>query len=147
MSVSDLNYLCVEQERFQLSATRKVIMSGLTEVIDKIKETRLVAELWVDGSFLTEKINPEDADVVLSVFDSEKGDLTKEQYDVIEWVTGNLKDEFHCDSYVFFRYPERSSHFQLGDFMRSYWMTLFAFGRGQKQRRGIAVITLQESMI
>ena len=77
MSIEVLRQQCVE--RFPLSRTRAKIMAGLAEVIERLIQHRVVGELWVDGSFLTEKINPGDVDVVLRVPSSVYDDGTSEQ--------------------------------------------------------------------
>ncbi len=35
-------------------------MAGLEAVIKRLVDTRIEGELWIDGSFLTEKIDPGD---------------------------------------------------------------------------------------
>ena len=43
---------------FPTSLTRKGIIDGLSAMIVKLNEADIVGSLWLDGSFLTEKITP-----------------------------------------------------------------------------------------
>ena len=56
MTLAHLRQVCVD--RFPLSATRPVIMGGLEKVINKLLEDAVKGEVWVDGSFVTEKMDP-----------------------------------------------------------------------------------------
>jgi hypothetical protein len=53
--------------RFPDSFTRPAIMTHLEQIIDRINASGIRGEIWVDGSFLTEKLNPEDVDVLLAI--------------------------------------------------------------------------------
>jgi hypothetical protein len=50
-----------------LSASRRVIFTGLVTFVQTLEAAKVPGELWLDGSFLTEKINPKDVDVILKV--------------------------------------------------------------------------------
>jgi hypothetical protein len=63
MSMADLRQLCVSE--FPLSTTRDRIMSGFEEVVRKLDSVGIVGEVWVNGSFLTKKIDPNDIDASL----------------------------------------------------------------------------------
>ena len=139
MSIGVLRQQCVD--RFPLSKTRSKIMAGLTEVIERLIQYRVVGELWVDGSFLTEKINPGDVDIVLRVQSSVYDNGTREQRRVVDWIGGNLKECDLCDSYVFYEFPKDDPDYLLGKQMRDYWSKWFGHSRGRTPK-GIAVIEL-----
>ena len=139
MSIEELRQQCVD--RFPLSKTRAEIMAGLAEVIERLTQYQVAGELWVDGSFLTEKINPGDVDVVLRVPSSVYDDGTNEQRRIVDWVGGNLKEYNLCDSYVFYEFPEDDPDYLWGKERRDYWNDLFGHSRGGTSK-GIAVIEL-----
>ena len=68
MSLEGLHALTVAHHRFVLSRTRPEIMRNLWIVAASLCNWAISCELWIDGSFLTEKIDPKDVDfmVVLS---------------------------------------------------------------------------------
>jgi hypothetical protein len=41
-----------------------MIMANLESQIATINQTGIPGEVWIDGSLLTEKLNPEDADII-----------------------------------------------------------------------------------
>ncbi len=65
MSLADLRLLCVN--RFSSSITRPSIMDGLEKVVYELNKSGLHLEVWVDGSFTTEKLNPDDSDIAIRV--------------------------------------------------------------------------------
>jgi hypothetical protein len=132
-----LRDLCVNA--FPRSTTRGVIMDKLEQVINAIEAARLSGELWVDGSFLTEKIDARDVDVVLH------GTLAPGKVDLgnpghvaaINWLGSNLKASHMCDSYTCLYVaadPNRAR-------WRQYWQNTFGYSRG-RLCKGIAVLIL-----
>lgn len=118
-------------------------MVELEKVIHRLRRSKIKGQLWIDGSFLTEKIDPEDADLVLSIAAGVYDNGTLQQRATIDWLIDNLKDShgIPCDSHVYFRYPKGHPHYQEGVFMRAYWMRQWGFDRSD-DFKGIAVIKL-----
>lgn len=137
VTVDDLEVLCVGS--FPVSKTRQHIFTGLQSVIHELGKCRLQCDMWVDGSFLTAKIDPEDVDFVLCVPHEVYDGGSAEQRGVVDWVQGNLKDSLFCDSYVFFTYPEAHPLYWQGHYMEAYWTKQFGFARSN-HFKGIAVI-------
>ena len=129
--------LCVTP--FPLSTTRRKIMDGLRLVTRRLLSARINGELWINGSFLTEKIDPRDSDVVL-VADHKYVDTgcTLLQKKTIEWINANLKAKHLCDSYVFFNFPKGHPYEAVGEWMRAYWIKQYGFSRSE-QPKGIVV--------
>ena len=42
-------------------------MDGLEAVIKKLSMAKIECEIWVDGSFLTKKIDPFDSDILVAI--------------------------------------------------------------------------------
>jgi len=142
MSLLELRKLCVNA--FPLSTTRSKIMNGLEKIVEKLRSNSIQGEIWVDGSFVTAKINPEDVDIVLRCPADFYDNCTQKQRDTVDWLTPNLKNTHLCDSYHFMEWPEGNPNYWLGECMYSYWMKQFGFSRGSEMK-GIAVIALQEA--
>ena len=140
LSVAELRELCVE--RFPLSNTRERIMRGLEEIVKRLRAKGIVGELWVNGSFLTEKINPADVDVVLFINGTFLDSATTEQQETITWVNSNLKDSFCCDSYVSIEYPQSHPQHSYGEYWRAYWTRQWGFDREDNPVKGIVVVSL-----
>ena len=116
-------------------------MVGLETVFNELQANGVKGEVWVDGSFLTEKINPEDVDLVLRVPADFYDSATQNQRDSVNWLASNLRDAHHCDSYFFMEWPEGHPNHRTGRYMHDYWMNQFGFSRGAEEK-GIAVLSL-----
>jgi hypothetical protein len=134
MSVAGLRSLCVD--RFPLSSTRDAIMTGLEEVATRLDGVAISGELWVDGSFVTEKISPGDADIVLRMDGAFVDNVNLAQWAALQWVIGNLKGTHHCDSYVLIRYPAGHPQYWDGEYWEAYWMRLPTAIRSRCSPRG-----------
>ena len=51
---------------FPNSSTRKTLLDGLESFVEQLQKVGVPIELWIDGSFTTEKENPNDIDMVLA---------------------------------------------------------------------------------
>ena len=142
MSITELRKLCVD--RFDLSTTRDAIMQGLEQVVNILHAQSIKGKLWVDGSFLTEKINPHDSDVVLFVQGLFYDNATITQRQAIDFLSSDLKTTYYCDSYVSYEWPEAHLMHWEGEYWRAYWLKQWGFGRDEANgpAKGIAVITL-----
>jgi|SRR6478752_8398731 len=145
LALEELEALCVA--KFPSSSTRRQIMDGLREVISKLKSSGIECELWIDGSFLTEKIDADDCDLVLRCCGDFYDNATGDQQEAIDWVGSNLKASHRCDSYVFYEYDEGSPNYWIGEYMYCYWMRQWGFGRPKPSPnppdlKGIAVVKL-----
>ncbi len=82
MDLAGLGALCVA--RFPDSLTRPTIMEGFRQVIERLNQSGLPMVMWVNGSFLTEKLNPSDVDMVAKV---RQVDVTTATADQIQTLT------------------------------------------------------------
>ena len=65
MPLGDLWKLCVE--RFDTSASRPRLMSSLNSFMNYLTATAGVCDVWVNGSFVTEKNDPSDIDLTVVI--------------------------------------------------------------------------------
>jgi hypothetical protein len=123
-------------------------MVGIETVATRLVAAKIIGKLWIDGSFLTDKINPNDTDVVLEVDASSMYDNgSSEQKDAIDWIIGNLKNTpLKCDSYPLFTYPVPHVLFQEGEWWRSYWTRQFGFSR-ETDPKGIVIISIPAGVL
>jgi hypothetical protein len=118
MTLPELRALCVAG--FPLSIRRDPIMLALEAMCTAISVTLIKGEVWVDGSFLTKKIEPDDVDVVVAI---KHGIFnTPQQQDVLLRVANKqFAFPLPCDSYVHIDYPEGHPKHQFSQWMRAYW--------------------------
>lgn len=139
MTIEELRSLCISG--YPLSKTRATIMLGLEAVIDRLRADGVLGEVWVNGSFMTQKIDAADVDIVLRVEASIYDNGTPDQQAAVDWMNSNLKTDYLCDSYVFFEWPESHPNYWLGEYSFAFWMRQWGFSRSG-QMKGIAVIDL-----
>ena len=65
MSLESLADLCVAP--FETSPTRAKLMASLSAFVAALRTHVVTCDLWVDGSFISAKVDPEDIDLTLLV--------------------------------------------------------------------------------
>lgn len=97
-----------------------------------IQETGISYEVWIDGSFCTEKPDPGDIDIVVFATPEEVGLLPPDKKEILRDFFGTKKEEtksrFSCDAYFCYRTDQEG---------RSYWRGWFGFTRAEGPK-GIA---------
>jgi hypothetical protein len=139
MTLAELRVICVDN--LPLSTTRVKIMTGLESVVAAFRKEKISQEFWVDGSFLTEKIDPKDVDVVLRIEHLQLRKLSPMQLAVIRWFQNNdLKPVYNVENYNFVEFPVGHGRFKDGQIAREYWLNQYGTDR-DGFKKGIAVIT------
>jgi hypothetical protein len=117
-------------------------MAGLEGVVETLNNARIKASLWVDGSFLTQKIDPEDADVLLCVPCASWQAMTPEQQAAIDWFQNRDRWATHrCDTYRTVEFPVGHPSYPRWEWLRAYWIRQYGFSRTDEVK-GIAVVGL-----
>jgi hypothetical protein len=138
LTLDSLELVCVDL--FPLSVSRRPIMDGFREFVKTLTDSGYAGELWVDGSFLTEKIDPKDIDVVLRC-DGERYNSWAPGYrKMVDWVIANQKAALKCDSHALLEYPEGAPLHDEGKWWYSYWHVKWGFSR-EEDPKGIVVIS------
>ncbi len=146
MPVEELERLCVDG--FEGSATRRDIMAGLVAIYERARQVGLPGSIWVDGSFLTEKSDPNDVDVVFWFPQVYYEDGTEQQQEYIRWLTSNEEDpkaSFRCDTYAEPIVREDEPEYDLHVSTMEYWRdAVLGFAANSGKPKGIAVLSLDE---
>ena len=121
-------------DAFAASSTRPNLLQGLRAFIGSLRKVGVAFEVWLDGSFCTEKIDPNDIDMVVFADPAELNQLDP----ATQTYLGGLLDrtsarrQFGCD--VLFA-PSGDMN------MRSYWRGWYGFDR-REQPKGIVCLTV-----
>jgi hypothetical protein len=115
---------------FPSSETRKPLIDGLNSFVAHLSAIGAPIELWIDGSFTTNKINPNDIDLVIFSPAAILNALSPEQKKKFQVLMdeASVKKNFGCD--VRFCPSEDEN-------MRSYWRGWYGFDRYERAK-GIA---------
>jgi hypothetical protein len=118
-------------------------MQNLWTVAALLCHWKIHGELWIDGSFLTEKIDPPDVDLVVVVEETYFATATPEQEKIMEWLCEDnsqpAKAAFNCDSYALYKVPLTDPAYP--DYIRTdgYWRGQFGTSR-EGESKGMALI-------
>lgn len=141
MELERLSELCVLDDRFKLSATRKRILKSWREIGTVLSAGGITGDIWIDGSYLTEKIDPEDIDMLLRV-PSSLYDSDPIKRGIIDWATSPDRWDSHsCDSYLWVEYTEGHPLHAESDSFLKYWERWFGHSR-LGEPKGIAVLSV-----
>lgn len=116
-------------DNFPTSQRRKIITNTLWDFAKEIFDIGLPCEFWIDGSFVTTKINPNDADLVLF--------LQIPHMNILGSQLTLFRQKYAGVLDIYFAYatsPEnqqQASHADYQQFvtMRNYWRGQFGFDR------------------
>lgn len=117
-------------QAFPSSNTRRSLIHGLNSYIEQLSKFNIEIEMWLDGSFTTNKLNPNDIDLVMFAAESDVNRLPPFEQQKLAALLDNrsVRTKFGCD--VYFSPKENSN-------MRSYWRGWFGFDRDENAK-GIA---------
>jgi hypothetical protein len=134
VDLAGLRRLCVE--RFPASFSRGGIMKNLEQVIARINGSGIPSKLWIDGSFLTEKLNPDDVDIAMTIALQVYSSLSPSQRAFFDGFRSNsLYPSHRIDNYGLVIDENRPE----GTWLLAYWVRQFGFSR-ENEMKGIAEI-------
>ena len=111
-------------------------METITTIVGLINRASIPARLWVDGSFLTEKQNPQDCDITLVLVESVYHSLSADQHEFFEWFRRvSLFAEYKCNNYAIVVDAERDDW----ELVYTYWLRQYGFDR-EKHKKGVVEI-------
>lgn len=119
---------------FSTSSTRPALLAGLRSFLACLKKVGIEFEVWLDGSFCTEKPDPSDVDLVIFAESHKLNslDIAMQQYLNILFDRTNSKAVFGCD--VLFCVSDDINR-------RSYWRGWYGYDRAEKPK-GIAKLVI-----
>jgi hypothetical protein len=131
-------------ENFDTSKTRKDIFDGYKSYCGDLLQFDIATTQWVDGSFTTSKIDPNDIDIVTHL-DAIKI-TSKQMVDKIGKLFQNrnhLKSKYKCDAYAIPIYPP--NHLLYNETVKwlDYWRNCFGKDRNKKTK-GLIEFELDE---
>ncbi len=119
---------------FPGSKTRKPLIEGLNAYVSYLSDIKIPIELWIDGSFTTNKEDPNDIDLVIFSLQSNVNSLSQDKQQIFGELidSDSMKTAFGCDA-----------HFCPAEdiVLRSYWRGFYGFDRNE-QPKGIARVVL-----
>jgi len=138
-TIEQIRALCVTN--FPRSSTRKDLMAKLEIAVARIQAVRVPSELWIDGSFLTVKIDPDDVDFALIVPSHVSISATKEVHETLHWLASDdTYDREHLDGHVLTMFPSSSPMAVLWHQNHEKWEGVFGTKYDNVTPKGIVVM-------
>jgi len=121
-------------QNFPDSQTRHSLILGLNAFVSHLARVGVPIELWIDGSFTTQKENPNDIDLVIFSPAADLNALPLGKQQLFQALTdrASIKQNFGCD--VLFCPAEDLD-------LRSYWRGWYGFDRNERPK-GIARVVV-----
>lgn len=112
-------------------------MAGIEAICNSLSTALIPVSVWINGSFMTQKIDPADVDLAVRLLHAALPNPGPEQQALLSRIAA--KQFPGCDSYFFIEYPEGHPNHAAGDMMHAYWQRQFGFTRADTFK-GVAVI-------
>lgn len=132
---------------FNGSTTRNEIFNGYIRFCNKFISNNIASKQWINGSFTTEKTNPNDLDFVTHLDGVKIDELDVGQQNTLLEIFDNkkAKSECKCDVYFIIQYPEDLSDlFKHYKNREEYWLKQFGHDRNEYPK-GIVEFDLSDS--
>jgi len=150
ISIKELDFLFTDSQ-FENSETRPILKENLAIYLRKISTVHLANfTLWIDGSFVSVKLNPNDIDAVLEINWSQNlsFEITRNQT-IWKYLVAFSKanksgsfQEFKIDAYLLIQYPEGHSRRKLFTMEKEYWENWFSNDDRSKAKKGFIKIEM-----
>ncbi|MGD0104565.1 MAG: hypothetical protein ABSC06_11060 [Rhodopila sp.] len=141
MTADRLEHLTVT--RFQSSVMRPIIFAEFRRLLNEMATFGLVGELWVDGSFMTEKPEPDDIDLSFGFNPEHLDQQTPEaRAFVLTNLNGGKAYSPLLDTYMCFMFPVGDPRQAASS--EDYWAEKWLVGWDDRLK-GFAVVKLGES--
>lgn len=144
-TLKELHALCVAPFA-ERSFTRSLIMQGLEIVAQNMLNAKIEAKLWVDGSFLTKKLDPSDVDILVELRGEYYDSASSDQIQLLEALDANAyKDKLRVDSRTWKFYEDEGHPDYWGSrWWQAYWLKFFGFysddGPNSYETKGMALL-------
>lgn len=139
MTIAELRALCTPHG--VAASVRHTLMDGVEKLVDEVRAAGLSGVAWIDGSFLTRKTEPKDADLVFIVNSMMLPNPT--QRDMLKKLStkGFFKLTHGCDAFVGVYFPINHQNYPLSVRTMNYWRQLWESDRNGAPK-GFAVVTI-----
>lgn len=130
---------------FTTSQTRQTIYSNFEQWKNRLTSQYKIHEIWVDGSFVTDKINPNDVDVVVFAHALDYNKLSQ------DW--NNFRNVNKIDAYLTLAICDESKKIVTDQNLywqfvnnRNYWRGQFGFDRNDSPKGVIVLKCTQQNV-
>jgi hypothetical protein len=109
LSLPEIEALCVTPFAGAAADRRRSLFAAFEQFVGRLRNARIRCDLFIDGSFFTEKPDPGDVDVIVITDISVYEALSNPQRDVLDAVNGQFVSG--VDSFAVASYPREHPYF------------------------------------
>ena len=119
-NIIESNLLEIFVEPFDIQERRQYLIKRFKALLDRFREAGINAEVWIDGSFATEKPEPGDIDAIFFINSEDVNQLTHDKQKILTELNTRMlsKIRYQCDVFIV---PNNDPN------IRSYWRGWFGF--------------------
>jgi hypothetical protein len=144
MSVADVEALCVQRFSGPSGECRQRLFYAFEGFVQSLLQAKIRCDVFVDGSYLTQKPQPDDVDVIVSVEHGVYETLSNEQKNLLDSINNEADFAVGVDCCALTTYPRDHERFgtalDLGNAGEAYGLE-----HGQVWLKGYVVIRLWET--
>ena len=120
-------------------------MQGFRRIYRQALNLGISGDLVVDGSFLTQEIDPDDIDFALVVAPDFYDNCNPEQRKFLEWIRDekSIAATHLCDCYLCVEWPPEHEMYFDGLQNRQYWVLWYSKSKIYKRERGVVIVSLE----
>lgn len=141
MSLSELKRLCVID--FPDSSSRPSLFKKLEKLVSKYECEGIPCDIWIDGSFVSSRKEPNDIDLLVQIDADVAERLTPSQMVLVD--DTDLGSYDGLDSYVDTVYPRGHELAEKLEDDDRTWAKLFGVGHDDRLLKGIAILRVLET--
>ena len=119
-------------------------MDGFVKIVEMLKAEQVPCQLLVDGSFLTEEIEPDDIDFAVIVKPEFYDGCTPNQRELLDWIGDDktIKYTHYSDCYLCVDYDNGHPVWFDGVCDRTWWLKFYSKSVVQKRDRGVVIVNI-----
>jgi len=136
-SLEILKQLCVEA--MPSSKSRPLLLAALSDLIGGLAKEAISCEVWVGGSFLSGKLEPNDVDAVVFISALSYNLGTPEFRQKVDALIQEAIQS-NIDCHIEFVFDPSDPMYAVTEADRRFWLELLSFDRARRWHRGIAVV-------
>lgn len=132
-------------EGFPLSKRREMLWNNLLKLIDELRSSKLPCKLWIDGSYVTKKIDPDDIDLIVEVDVGKLQTATVDQKALLAKINAQAYhgDPMKLHTFVIFSAPAGHVSYPTAETVRARWIKDWGYSLKKRTPKGILILEVR----
>lgn len=129
-------------DAFPASKRRKMLWENFEALLAKIQDVGLRCKIWIDGSYVTKKVDPDDIDLIVEVDVSNLQAVTSDQRALLGEISNNMYHGSPMKLHTFFIFDAPVGHALYAEALavRDRWVKDWGYSLRARTPKGILVL-------